>query len=142
MAMPVILLVEADRDLGDLLAFAFQERGYRVVWASAGANAFHWIEANRTPPNVMVVDLMLSGWDESEVVASARGQWGDAFPIVLIKTEDHAGRAAEQLDVKQTLAKPFELAALVRLVELHIWAHESDRIRTSTTPTLQSRSTS
>ena len=89
---------------------------YRVMTASNGAEALDRIRAQ--PPAAVLLDLMMpvmDGWEFME--RCRRGPPCAGLPIAIMSAAHDAASAASQLGVQGYLTKPFELDAVLAVVD-------------------------
>ena len=78
-----VLIVEDEPDIRDLLAFHLERAGYHVAKSRTGADALRQIAAS--PPDLVLLDLMLPEMDGLEVCRRLRGDPRTAsLPIVML----------------------------------------------------------
>ncbi len=110
-----VLLVDDDRDLVDLLRYAFQRDGYKVAMAFDGEMATRVFELES--PDLVVLDLMMPKRSGMDVLIKIREQ--SEVPVIVLTgmgDEDHLVNALE-LGADDYLVKPFrprELRARAR----------------------------
>jgi two-component system response regulator MprA len=107
-----VLLAEDDRAIRHALERALSLEGYQVTAVADGVEAL--AQAHRTPPDVLLLDVMMPGIDGLQVCRVLRAE-GDRTPILmltaLVETADRiAGLDAGADDY---VAKPFRLAELL-----------------------------
>jgi two-component system response regulator MprA len=107
-----VLVVEDDPDLRRLLASGLDEEGFSVVTAATGREAL--ADADREPPDLLVVDIGLPDADGRDVCQAMRSH-GVVAPVLFLTaldavTDRISGFAAGGDDY---LTKPFALAELV-----------------------------
>jgi DNA-binding response OmpR family regulator len=112
-----ILLVEDDEILREALAFNLSRQGYEVREASEGQQAID--EARRTPPDLIILDVMLPGLDGLSVCRILRAEM--ATPIILLtaRTGDVDKIVGLESGADDYVTKPFntgELLARIRAV--------------------------
>ena len=117
MSRPRILVVEDDPRTSASVALYLRHGGYEVAVATSGIDALE--EAARTPPDLLVLDLMLPGVGGLEVCRTLRAR-GDV-PIIMLtarSTEDDTleGLAAGADDFVTKPFSPRELVARVGAV--------------------------
>ncbi|MET9442988.1 response regulator transcription factor [Streptomyces sp. NPDC006610] len=105
---PTLLLAEDDRAIRHALERALTLEGYDVTAVADGEEAL--AEAHRTPPDVLVLDVMMPGVDGLQVCRELRAE-GDRTPILmltaLVETADRiAGLDAGADDY---VVKPFDV---------------------------------
>ncbi|GGT34156.1 response regulator transcription factor [Streptomyces chromofuscus] len=103
-----VLLAEDDRAIRNALERALTLEGYRVTAVADGVEAL--AQAHRTPPDVLVLDVMMPGIDGLQVCRVLRAE-GDRTPILmltaLVETADRiAGLDAGADDY---VVKPFDV---------------------------------
>lgn len=109
-----ILMMDDDRELAQLLAFALDRHGYVVELAANGREALQRVIQGRF--DVVLVDWNMPVMDGPEFLQEYRRQVGDAgAPIVVISAEPDVATQARQLGATRVLAKPFRLEELERL---------------------------
>ncbi|MFJ8085165.1 response regulator transcription factor [Streptomyces sp. NPDC096205] len=105
---PTVLLAEDDRAIRHALERALTLEGYQVTAVADGVEALE--QAHRTPPDVLVLDVMMPGKDGLQVCRALRAE-GDRTPILmltaLVETADRiAGLDAGADDY---VVKPFDV---------------------------------
>jgi CheY-like chemotaxis protein len=117
--MPDILVVEDDDAIRTLVAEVLEDDGYRVREATNGVEAHERLREKQ--PDLIVLDLMMPVMDGWTFVNECRRlRWCGEVPIVVTSASHDLPRTAEQLSalgVRTCMAKPFELDALLALVE-------------------------
>ncbi|QCX27327.1 response regulator transcription factor [Nocardioides jishulii] len=117
-----VLLVEDERTISDALADRFRSEGYEVAQAFDGPSAVQTAEAFQ--PDVVVLDVMLPGFDGHEVCR--RIQATRPVPVLMLTARDEEADVLVGLGVgaDDYLTKPFRIrevvarvAALLRRVE-------------------------
>ena len=114
---PRIMVVDDDPTVSDVVSRYLQREGYRVETAADGRDAV--TRARASPPDLMILDLMLPGLDGLEVFRSLR-----AFaPVPVIMLTARGGESERivglELGADDYVAKPFsprELTARVKSV--------------------------
>jgi CheY-like chemotaxis protein len=112
----VVLVVEDDESIRNVITDVLEDRGFRVVGASNGAEAMDRLEVGR--PDVMVLDLLMPvmhGWDFMESYAEKTG--GDTIPIVVVSVNPALPRSFNRFGVQRVVPKPFKVDHLLESVE-------------------------
>ena len=111
---PFILIAEDDRDLGRLLVFSLQRRGYRARVATDGRAALN--AAFEHKPDLILLDLMLPilhGYEVCRLLKSSPVL--DHIPVIiltaLVTTEDKV--KGFKLGADDYLTKPFAMPELL-----------------------------
>ena len=114
--MQHILVVDDDPAIRDVVADILEMSGYSVATAANGAEGLDKIRHDL--PAVVLLDLMMpvmNGWEF--LYACRREAPCAAVPIVVMSAARDASRAVEDLGAQAFLAKPFELEAVLRVLE-------------------------
>lgn len=104
-----ILLIEDDPAFRRQLAKLLQSRGFSVREAATGKRGLS--EAFRTPPDLVVLDLVLPGIGGQQVCRSLKDQVGTAgVPVLILTGEDQEGQEVSCLDMgaDDYLTKPVQ----------------------------------
>ena len=112
-----ILIVDDDPDIRRLLCDVLTLDGYLVSCAGDGLMALASIEDS--PPDAMVLDVMMPGLDGFEVLARVRATETAHLPVVMLTAladDEHAWQAWTG-GVDYFLPKPFDPADLVRWLD-------------------------
>ena len=111
-AAPRVLVVDDDRAVRESLRRSLEFNGYDVALAGDGAEALASIA--RTPPDVIVLDVMMPRLDGIETTKALRGA-GNDLPILVLTARDTVGDRVEGLDAgaDDYLTKPFALEELL-----------------------------
>jgi DNA-binding response OmpR family regulator len=110
-----ILVVDDETSIREVLTRYLEREGYRVEVAADGQSAL--LAAATSPPDLIVLDLMLPGIDGLEVCRRLRSQ--SAVPIIMLTARDEE---ADKLigfttGADDYLTKPFSPAELVLRVK-------------------------
>ena len=113
--MTHVLVVDDEQNLVDLLRGYFEREGFTVSTATDGPSA---VETARTgQPDVIVLDLMLPGFDGLEVCRRLR-QFSDAYVLMLTARTDEVDRIVGlEIGADDYLGKPFSPRELVARVK-------------------------
>jgi DNA-binding response OmpR family regulator len=119
--VPVILIVEDDRDIAQLIAHYVERAGHVPVVASNGTDALEL--ARERAPDVVVLDLMLPGMDGLEVCRAIRAdrQLREAAIIMLTARAEEADRVTGlETGADDYVAKPFSPKELVARINAQL----------------------
>ncbi len=112
-----ILVVEDEPSIREVVSLYLKRAGYAVSVAADGPSALEL--ADRTAPNLVVLDLMLPGMDGLEIARRLRAR-GDTPIIMLTARREEADRIAGlEMGADDYVVKPFspqELVSRVRAV--------------------------
>jgi two-component system response regulator MprA len=114
---PRVLIVDDEPQIRDFLEMGFAYEGFQVLQATNGPDAAHTAAAQQ--PDVVILDLMLPGYDGLEVARQIR-RCHDT-PIIMLTARDEVDDRVTGLDngADDYLTKPFafrELLARTRAV--------------------------
>lgn len=115
--MPRILVVEDSQDIADLIAHYLQGAGYLTTMAANGSDGLRL--ARSTPPDAIVLDLMLPGMDGLHVCQALRGEPATAaIPIIMLtaRGEESDRIRGLELGADDYVTKPFSPKELVARV--------------------------
>src|SRR5438067_5150247 len=112
--MTDILVIEDDEAISDLLRRGLTYEGYRVSVAGDGTGGLR--VARDTPPDLVVLDLMLPGIDGLEVCRRLRA--ADDIPILVLTARGSTADRISGLDsgADDYMVKPFSIDELLARV--------------------------
>jgi two-component system, OmpR family, response regulator MprA len=110
--MPRVLVVDDDPPLRRMLARTLTAEGYEVTLAADGGGAL--AEAERTAPDVIVLDVAMPGMDGLTVARRLRGK-GLPTPILMLTARDAVPDRVAGLEAgaDDYLVKPFAVQELI-----------------------------
>lgn len=114
----LILIVEDEGDVLDLLSFTFKNAGFQVASAKDGEEAVRKVK--RSPPSLILLDLMLPGLDGMEVCRTLkRDPHLSTIPIVMLtaKAEETDRIVGLELGADDYITKPFSPREVVLRVK-------------------------
>ena len=109
-----ILVVDDDADLRHLVQDILEAEGYLVATATDGEEAVRWIERQR--PRGIALDLKMPVLDGVALVRVVRAKYGASLPTVLVSADGQLAEKARLIGATDYLAKPFNLADLLRVI--------------------------
>ena len=115
--MTKILVVEDEKSLSEPLAYLLRREGYEVTVVDNGLSAVQAVE--NSPPDLMLLDLMLPGLSGTEVCREVRSRSG--LPIIMLTAKDSEVDIVVGLELgaDDYVTKPYssrELLARIRAV--------------------------
>ena len=114
--MRPILVVDDDRAIREVVADILESADYRVRTASNGAEALDQIRVES--PAAVLLDLMMPIMDGWEFLERCRRRQACAeLPVAIMSAAHDAAWAASKLGVQGYLTKPFELDAVLAVVD-------------------------
>jgi CheY-like chemotaxis protein len=113
-----ILLVEDDGILREMLSLMLTTRGYSVVGAGDCGEAIQLLDEQPAESgfSLVLLDMMLPVMDGLQVLNHMSKQ-GSSVPVVAMSADYRLLTAAEQAGAQAILSKPFDMLALLGVVE-------------------------
>lgn len=113
-----ILVVEDEPTLVETLTYNLERNGYTVLACSDGRDALQIARA--TPPDLVVLDVMLPGIDGFEVCRMLRQEMN--VPIIMLTARSSEVDKIVGLEVgaDDYLAKPFSMRELLARIKAHL----------------------
>ena len=109
-----VLIVDDDPDMVTIIRIMLDDAGYQVRSARNGKEALESVAAKM--PAVVLLDILMPVMDGWQCARELRARYGRRVPIVVVTAAEHAGARAAQVGGDDVLAKPFEMAELLRIV--------------------------
>jgi DNA-binding response OmpR family regulator len=116
--MKTILVVDDEADIRRFLELILTEAGHAPVPVASGAEAL--VRAQREPPDLILLDVMMPEMDGWEVLAALKSQPETTdVPVVMIsaRTEGHGESVWRSRGAHDFIAKPFRLRSLLQRLE-------------------------
>ena len=110
-----ILLVDDDPNIRQLVNLYLEKEGFEVVMADRGDTAVKLFR--QSPPNLMLLDLMLPGMDGWEVCREVRKT--SNLPIIMLTAKDETFDKVLGLELgaDDYIVKPFDMKELVARIK-------------------------
>jgi DNA-binding response OmpR family regulator len=116
-----ILVVDDDPDILDAIQFALDDEGYAVATSEKGEYAENLRDGNGGLPDLIILDVLLSGKDGRLICRKLKGQEETRhIPIIMISAHPGADRSVREVGADDFLAKPFEVDALLAMVARYV----------------------
>ncbi|MCI1015026.1 response regulator [Herbaspirillum sp. C7C2] len=113
-----LLIVEDEPDVRSIFAETFSERGYRVLEASNGAEAYAMMQCPAAPVDVVLTDLRMPIMDGLEFARKVKSDSQlSAVPIVLLSATPMTNSWQARQIFDALLVKPCPLQLLVSTLE-------------------------
>jgi two-component system alkaline phosphatase synthesis response regulator PhoP len=109
-----ILIIEDDSDIIELLEYNLTREGYRVEAARSGEDGLQ--RAQSSPPDLIILDLMLPGTNGLEVCRALKKETRtDRIPVVMLtaKSDEADIVAGLELGADDYITKPFSPRVLL-----------------------------
>jgi DNA-binding response OmpR family regulator len=114
---PAILVVDDDPDILDALRFLFEGEGYLVKTCEKGDYAESLRSENGDLPDLIVLDVLLSGRDGRAICQKLKSQNETRhIPIVMISAHPDAEHSSKAVGADAFVAKPFAIDDLLNTV--------------------------
>ena len=112
-----ILVIEDDRSLREGLALNLGLQGYEVLTAPDGEKGMQMAFDAR--PNLIVLDLMMPGWNGFEILKELRTR-GENLPVLILSAKSSTSDKVAGLGIgaDDYMTKPFDLPELVARIEV------------------------
>src|SRR5690554_6633396 len=103
--MPLILIVEDEREIAEILEAFLRQRGFRTEWARDGEDALRLFRAAR--PDLVLLDLLLPRLDGMEVIKAIRQE--SRTPVIMLsaRSEELDKVLGLELGADDYITKPF-----------------------------------
>ncbi len=117
--MKKILVIDDDRGIVDALTAMLEYAGYSVSDVSDLNKLSN--KLNEFKPNLILLDLLLSGKDGGTVARELRADNRvKDVPIIILSAHPSAAKAAQSAGATDFLAKPFEMDDLLGKINKYI----------------------
>lgn len=111
-----ILIVDDDQAILDALKLILTAQNYEVICSQDGQQVLQLAE--KSPPDVLLLDLWMSGVAGEEVCQALKTQpQTKDIPVFLVSAHQDLADIATRAGADRFLMKPFELKELQRLIE-------------------------
>jgi DNA-binding response OmpR family regulator len=112
-----IVVVEDDRDTGEMVVKLLREAGYDPVWETTGRGALEALRQATVPPDLIILDLLLPDISGEEVYAGVteHADWG-SIPVIIMSGLSTGATRASALRRGVYIQKPFSPSHLLALV--------------------------
>ena len=121
MNKPLVLLVDDDTDILEFLTFALERDGFEVKSSTDGETAFNI--AKQTIPDIIVLDMMMPGWDGLETCRHIRKEESLKNSMIVFLTarsEDYMQVEGLDTGADDYVTKPFQPLELIARVKAQL----------------------
>ena len=109
-----ILVVDDDPDILDALQFMLEDAGYEVKTTEKGEYAENLHDTNSGLPDVIILDVLLSGKDGRLICQKLKSQQETKrIPIIMISAHPNAKQSVTAVGADDFVAKPFDMDELL-----------------------------
>ena len=109
-----ILVVDDDPDILDALRFLLEDAGYEVKTTEKGEYAENLRDTNDGLPDVIILDVLLSGKDGRLICQKLKNQEDTKrIPIIMISAHPNAKQSVSAVGADDFMAKPFDMDELL-----------------------------
>lgn len=113
-----VLVVDDDPDILDAIRFTLEDEGYTVTTTEKGEYAENLHDGNSGLPDLIVLDVLLSGKDGRTICRSLKNRPDTRhIPIIMISAHPGAETSSAEVGADAFLAKPFDINTLIDLVD-------------------------
>lgn len=105
MKQPLILIVEDEPRMRELVADYLEEEGFEIIQAANGYEALE--HARHTPPDLVVLDIMMPGIDGFEVCKQLRTHSQTIIVMLTARWEEEDKLYGYELGADDYITKPF-----------------------------------
>jgi DNA-binding response OmpR family regulator len=119
-----VLIVDDEADLVSVLRIGLEIEGFEVIAASDGEEGLR--KAREDRPELVVLDLMLPKLDGYRVCRALKfDERYRNLPIVILsaRSGEQDRRLAFDMGADAFVSKPYDMAALVKLIRARLGAH-------------------
>ncbi len=115
-----ILVVDDDPDILDALRFLLEDAGYEVKTTEKGEYAENLHDTNGGLPDVIILDVLLSGKDGRLICQKLKSQEDTKLiPIIMISAHPNAKQSVKAVGADDFIAKPFDMDELLARIGLY-----------------------
>ena len=112
-----ILVVDDDPDILDALQFMLEDAGYEVKTTEKGEYAENLHDTNGGLPDVIILDVLLSGKDGRLICQKLKSQEEtQRIPIIMISAHPNAKQSVSAVGADDFMAKPFDMDELLATI--------------------------
>jgi CheY-like chemotaxis protein len=116
-----VLIVDDDKFLLEALSFLLVSEGYKTA-VNTGKTVL--TELKRDRPDIILMDVLLSGRDGREISKTIKQKKSfQHIPIILLSAHPTIGKTYKKFLADAFLAKPFDNAQLITLIEKYTSSH-------------------
>jgi CheY-like chemotaxis protein len=117
----MILIVDDEAPVRSMLLALLEDEGYQVVEATNGLEAIERLKRQTERFRLVLLDIMMpykDGWDVLDELR--RDPILATLPVVVLTAGENVQRQAFQHGASAYLSKPFDIRALLQIVEHYL----------------------
>ena len=114
-----ILVIDDEPMVREAVGRVLSSEGYAVAFAHDGAEAIASLSAS--PPDVILLDLMMPGMNGRQFLSALRTDMGLDLPVVVMTAVHGLGQRAISLGATDVVEKPFDVDELLNKVALAVF---------------------
>ena len=114
--LPVVLVIEDDRDIQAILEEALRDGGFEPAIAGSGEEAITLLRGFRSKYHALVTDIILLGRIDGWRVARVAREIDPTFPVVYVSGAAHDQWPVQGVPNSILLRKPFAPAQLITAI--------------------------
>lgn len=119
-----ILVVDDDPDILDALQFMLEDAGYSMKTTEKGEYAENLHDSNGGLPDVILLDVLLSGKDGRLICQKLKSQEETRhIPIIMMSAHNNARQSVASVGADDFIAKPFEADELLEKIAKYCLSH-------------------
>ena len=114
------VVIEDDLNISQLLQFILQTQGYSVEMADDGDVALKLLDAQKEPPDLILMDLELPYLNGTMLIRHLRAKPGwKNVPVLMLTAQSSEEDIAQAIDAGASdyMLKPFEPMGLIRRIQ-------------------------
>ena len=113
-----ILVVDDDESIMEVIQMVLESEGHQIQ-ASFDESCFPLTEDNL--PDLILLDVMLLGGDGREACQQLKSNAATAhIPVIILSAHSDADKVANMSGANDFLEKPFDVDALINIVQKHL----------------------
>lgn len=117
--MKKILVIDDDPGISEALELILMEEGFSVETVDNGEHVYSLSNGNL--PDLILLDLLLSGMDGREVVKKLKaGEHTKHIPVIMMSAHPKADKSVKDAGADDFMPKPFDLSKLISLINKYL----------------------
>ncbi len=118
----LILVVDDEESILEVVQIVLESEGYSVQ-TSRNSSFLQDLHNTPTLPNLILLDVLLSGEDGREICRQMKADTTlKHIPVIMLSAHSDASKVADTSGADDFLEKPFDVDALIAIVQKHLTA--------------------